>query len=155
MIEPNRLSAYLYVSEFIPHDVSVERDDDETDKSYDARCREAVLAAVWEVNKPLDDAESVAVNEIVEDYRLRGKMLADGLNYVFDHITVDMPKEDVQTVFYDAGKEIYGKPNLRAFFSDVYLCVSKGRTTSGPRLGELVTIVGKDRLRDTFMALTA
>lgn len=61
-----------------------------------------------------------------------------GLNYILETISEEQSQEEIQAIFYEAGKRYYGteKSELRMFFRGLYQLLF--RTTSGPRWGQFV-----------------
>lgn len=77
----------------------------------------------------------------------RYKDILDGLNFIMESISEDQSEEEIQAVFYEAGKRFYGteKAELRMFFRGLYQILL--RRPSGPRWGQLVTAMSLERFR--------
>lgn len=58
-----------------------------------------------------------------------------------DSVTDDMAEEEIQSIFYEAGK-LHFKENLRQWFAIIYWVILKEKT--GPRLGTFTKLVGID-----------
>lgn len=98
---------------------------------------------VWEVNKP--DATGPTVEYIVQLQR-RSFLLHRSLIELFTELRAldeDATDEQFQQVFYNVGKEFFGKDNLRRFFQDIYLLLTR-RVDHGSRLGIMVRGLGID-----------
>jgi len=81
-----------------------------------------------------------------EDALLHAQTFIDSILDLFGRINSDMGEVELQTHFYDVGKEYYGGPqNLRAFFRDCYLMLT-GRP-EGSRIGVMVYILGVDEFK--------
>ena len=78
---------------------------------------------------------------------LRYQDLVNGLNYILNNISDQQTEEELQAVFYDAGKLFYGveKTDLRMFFRGLYQIILQ--RPSGPRWGQFVTIMTVDNFR--------
>jgi lysyl-tRNA synthetase class I len=74
--------------------------------------------------------------------------IESGLNYVLDLIHEDQTEEEIQTIFYEAGKTFYGedKVQLRTFFRGLYQIIF--RKSDGPRWGQFVKIYGVSDFKD-------
>lgn len=74
--------------------------------------------------------------------------ILDGLTFIVETISEDQSEEEIQAVFYEAGKRFYGteKAELRMFFRGLYQILL--RRPSGPRWGQLVTAMSLEGFRD-------
>jgi len=68
--------------------------------------------------------------------------IEQGLDYILDLIREDQTEEEIQSIFYEAGKTFYGtdKNQLRMFFRGLYQILFQ--RPDGPRWGQFVKIYG-------------
>jgi lysyl-tRNA synthetase class I len=83
-------------------------------------------------NSPIDDHNQFASK--AQECLL--KLIED-----LDSITDSMTEEEIQSIFYEAGK-LHFKENLRQWFAILYWSILKEKT--GPRFGAFTKLMGPD-----------
>lgn len=99
----------------------------------------------------MSDARTVAgfllTHEIIEEERCLewGEKISHAIPELISRLEAlqpPLPDADVQTVFYDVGKQYIGETELRKWFEVLY-CIFLG-SHSGSRWGMMFNILGKD-----------
>lgn len=85
-------------------------------------------------------------NATLNDYIVianKALVCLDRLQWDLNQIPEDISDEELQSIYYEAGKLEFAN-NLRLWFNVIYWCLFK--ENQGPRLGQFTSLVGTNRV---------
>lgn len=86
----------------------------------------------------------IVSEQVLESYRTESENFVNACDFILKNLQEDTA-EEMQRVFYDAGKQSYGEDALRQFFGRLYTLLFNSK--QGPRFGTFMLAYGVDEFK--------